>query len=365
MGGGGESSGRRAAVIRSSCARASIIIECAIDAHGVFQLIIQGKRVMDGLRVGFGGWLTAAALVLGAAAAQAAAAPVKEQAPGYYRTMLGDWEVTSLSDGTFPMPVDKLLVNVTPPALDAALERSFLKNPVEASVNGFLVNTGGKLVLIDTGAGVFFGPSVGKLAANLRAAGYRPEQVDDIYITHMHGDHVGGLIADGRRVFPNAVVHASKPEADYWLSKAAMDAAPAEAKGGFQQAMSALQPYVAAGKFKTFEGETELLPGLRAIPNHGHTPGHTIYVASHQGQSVVFWGDLMHVAAVQFADPAVAIRYDFDPVMAVAQRKKVFADVAAQRSWVAGAHLSFPGIGHLRQAGGGYEFVPANYSSLH
>ena len=147
--------------------------------------------------------------------ALAGAPQLKTQAPGWYRMMLGDFEVTSLNDGTFPLDVTKVLGNVTPKQLDDDLSRSFLTNPVEESVNGFLINTGTKLVLVDTGAGTFFGPTVGKLVTNLEASGYRPDQVDEIYITHMHLDHVGGLIQDGKMVFPNAVLRASQQEADY------------------------------------------------------------------------------------------------------------------------------------------------------
>jgi glyoxylase-like metal-dependent hydrolase (beta-lactamase superfamily II) len=118
------------------------------------------------------------------------------------------------------------------------------------------------------------------------------------------------------------------------------------------------------GKFKAFDGDSELVPGVRAVASHGHTAGHTLYVIESQGQKLAVWGDLMHVAAVQFAHPEVTIQYDTDPDMAAAQRKKVFADASQRGYWVAGAHLSFPGIGHLRSAGSGYAFVPANYSAL-
>jgi glyoxylase-like metal-dependent hydrolase (beta-lactamase superfamily II) len=187
--------------------------------------------------------------------------------------------------------------------------------------------------------------------------------VDEIYITHMHGDHVGGLAVDGKLVYPNATVRADQQEADFWLSKAHMDAAPAERKEGYQGAMSMLNPYVAAGKFKPFSGDTELVPGIRAVPTPGHTAGHTRYVVESKGQRLVLWGDLMHVAAVQFPDPSVTIHFDTDSVMAATQRKKVFADAAEHGSWVAGAHLSFPGIGHLRAADSGYIYAPANYGA--
>ena len=308
--------------------------------------------------------VTLIAALLFSAALEAAAPQQKTQAPGYHRMILGDTEITTLSDGTFPMEADKLLTGIAPKQLDAALARSFLKSPIETSVDAFLVNTGSKLVLVDTGAGVLFGPTLGKLLGNLKASGYRPEQIDEIYITHMHGDHIGGLLLDGKIAFPNAVVRAAQQEADFWLSKTNMDAAPKDRKDAYQAAMNMLNPYIAAGKFKPFNGDTELVPGVRAVAAPGHTPGHTLYVVESKGQKLVLWGDLMHVAAVQFPNPAVTIRFDTDSVMAAAQRKKVFADAAAHGDWVAAAHLPFPGIGHLRAAGSGYVFVPVNYSAL-
>jgi glyoxylase-like metal-dependent hydrolase (beta-lactamase superfamily II) len=183
-------------------------------------------------------------------AAHASAPQVKTQAPGYYRMMLGDFEVTALSDGTVALPVSKLLGNTTPDKVEKALTHSYLKDPVETSVNGYLVNTGSKLVLIDTGAGTLFGSTLGNLITNLKASGYQPEQVDEIYITHMHPDHVGGLMIGDKLAFPNATVRADQREADFWLSQAHMDAAPKEAKNSYQGAMTSLNPYVAAGKFK-------------------------------------------------------------------------------------------------------------------
>jgi glyoxylase-like metal-dependent hydrolase (beta-lactamase superfamily II) len=297
-------------------------------------------------------------------AAIAGAPQVKTQAPGYYRMMLGDFEVTALSDGTVGLPVSKLLTNTTPAKVEKALARAYLKEPVDTSVNGYLVNTGSKLVLIDTGAAGLFGPTLGNLLVNLKAAGYQPEQVDEIYITHMHPDHVGGLMAGDKLAFPNAVVRADKRDADFWLSQANLDAAPKDAKGFFQGAMASLNPYAAAGKFKPFDGDTELVPGIKAGASHGHTAGHSTYIVESNGQKLVLWGDLMHVAAVQFADPSVTIQFDTDSKAAAVQRKKAYADAAKQGYWVAAAHLAFPGVGHLRAEGKGYVFVPANYSSM-
>lgn len=282
--------------------------------------------------------------------------------PGWYRVMLGDFEVTALSDGTVALPVEKLLTNTTSAKVEAALKNAHLKTPVETSVNGFLINTGSKLVLIDTGAGSLFGPTLGKLVANLKASGYKPEQVDEIYITHMHPDHVGGLVANGKVVFPNATVRAAKAEGDQWLTQANMDKAPAEAKDFFKGAMASLNPYVKARKYKPIDADGELVPGIRAIAAVGHTPGHTIYEITSKDQKLVVWGDLMHVAAVQFAEPSVTMAFDTDSTKAAQARKNAFSDAAKQGYLVGIAHVSFPGIGRLRGAGAGYEWAPLNFS---
>ena len=303
-------------------------------------------------------------LLLGFAFIAGATAPqLKTSAPGYYRMMLGDFEVTALSDGTVDLPMGELL-NLTSERIRSALAKQYLKDPVEVSVNAYLINTGSKLVLIDAGAGTFFGPTVGKLMANLRASGYQPEQVDEIYVTHMHADHVGGLVAGNQMAFPNAVVRADQREADMWLSKSKMETAPNDAKQVFEGAMASVNPYVAAGKFKPFNGNTELAPGIQAIATYGHTPGHTIYAVESKGERLVLWGDLMHSAAVQFPDPTVTIKFDTDTKAAAAQRKAQYADAAKRGYWVAAAHLPFPGIGHLRADGKGYDWIPANYTAL-
>jgi len=127
--------------------------------------------------------------------------------------------------------------------------------------------------------------------------------------------------------------------------------------------MASLNPYIAAGKFKPFDGETELAPGIRALPSPGHTPGHTIYAVESQGNRLVVWGDLMHVAAVQFPQPSATMQFDVDSKAAAPQRQKNYADAAKKGYYVAIAHVAFPGIGKLRADGRGYVWVPANYSS--
>jgi glyoxylase-like metal-dependent hydrolase (beta-lactamase superfamily II) len=302
--------------------------------------------------------------LLFAAAVHAAAPQQKAQAPGYYRMMLGDFEITALSDGTLNLRPKELLTNTTQAQVGNLLQRSFEPDAVPTSVNAYLINTGDKLVLVDTGAGKLFGPTLGNLMANLAAAGYKPDQVDAVLITHMHPDHVGGLVSDAKLAFPNATVHADQADADFWLSQTRLAAAPDTMKAFFEGAMASVNPYVSGAKFKGFKGSTEIFPGIRAVATPGHTPGHTIYALESKGQKLVLWGDLMHVAAVQFVEPGVTIAFDTDSAAAAAQRIKAYADAAQGRYLVAGAHLPFPGIGHIRAEAKGYAWVPIDYDVI-
>lgn len=305
-----------------------------------------------------------AALIAVAASTFAAGPMVKTQAPGYYRIMLGDFEVTAISDGTVKLPMKDLL-NAPAAKVDAALKKNFISYPVETSVNAYLINTGSKLVLVDTGAAGLFGPTLGNLMANLKASGYQPEQVDEIYITHMHPDHVGGLMNGTAMAFPNATLRIDKADADFWLSEAKMKAAPKDSQGFFQGAMASVNPYVAAGKLKTFEGGTELVPGIKAMATHGHTAGHSVYAVESKGQKLMLWGDLMHVAAVQFDDPSVTIKFDTETKAAARERIKAYADAAKNGYLVGSSHIAFPGLGHVRKASGkSFTWVPMNYTSL-
>ena len=305
-----------------------------------------------------------AASTLPSADTHAAAPMVKKSAPGYYRIMLGDFEVTALSDGTVALPVDKLLTNTTPEKVAKALTKYYLKSPVETSVNTYLINTGTKLVMIDAGAANLFGPTLGNLLTNLKASGYEPEQIDEIYITHMHGDHVGGLMSGDKLAFPNAIVRGDQHDADFWLSEANMNKAAEGDKGGFKGAMASINPYIKAGKYKPFSGNTELVPGVKALVRKGHTPGHATYVVESKGERLELWGDLMHVAAVQFDNPSVTIKFDSDSKAAAEQRKKAFAAAASEGTLVGATHLSFPGLGRLRASGSGYIWVPVNYTTI-
>lgn len=305
----------------------------------------------------------ALAQLAGSGAALAAAPMAKTSAPGYFRMMLGQFEVTALSDGTVDLPVDTLLTH--PPAkTKAALAKAFLATPLETSVTAYLVNTGSKLVLIDTGAAGLFGPTLGKLLVNLKASGYDAGQIDEVYLTHFHPDHSGGLIVDGQRAFPNAVVRADQRESAYWLSDEQMKQAPASAQASFAGARAALAPYLAADRFRPFSGNAELVPGIRSVTTYGHTQGHISYLVASEGQKLWIAGDLIHVAAVQLPSPGVTIGFDLDQKAAAATRAQVFAQLAQDGTLVGASHIQFPGLGHLQRDGKQYQWLPVNYTRM-
>lgn len=282
----------------------------------------------------------------------------KSQA-GYYRVKIGDVNVTALSDGT--LLLDPAFLRGDRKKIDVLLAKNFVKPPIDGSVNAFLIEAGPKLILVDAGTGTLFGPAANKLPASLRAAGYQPEQITDVLITHIHTDHSGGLLVDGKMVYLNAVIHVEKRELDYWLDPQQKEKARPEQKRFFVEAEETMRPFLLANKVKPFSGAMELFPGIRSIPAYGHTPGHTFYSLESKGEKIVFWGDILHAAQVQFESPSVTILFDADPAAAAAARKKAFADAADSSYYVAPAHMSFPGIGRLRKEGSTYRWYPILY----
>jgi glyoxylase-like metal-dependent hydrolase (beta-lactamase superfamily II) len=293
-------------------------------------------------------------------AALAAAPQVKTQ-PGYYRVMVGSIEVTALSDGTLNLQPEKLLSGRTAEQIAADLAAAHISQPVVTSMNAYLVNTGSKLVLIDSGGGSRMGADGARLLQSLKNAGYTPEQVDEIYVTHLHGDHIGGLSANGQRNFPNAVLRLAKAEAGFWLDEATAAAAPEANRGSFKNAVDAVAPYRSAGKLQTFDGTGELVPGIRSIAVVGHTIGHSNYLIESEGKKLQIIGDLIHVGAVQFPHPEVVISFDRDSKQAAADRRQVFDQAAKDGTLIGAAHLSFPGLGYINAEGSGYRWLPVNY----
>jgi glyoxylase-like metal-dependent hydrolase (beta-lactamase superfamily II) len=316
-----------------------------------------------------GAAMAAMGSVLGHTALPAIAAgvpKVSRQSPGYFRMMLGEIEVTAVYDGGVVIP-PKILHGASPQELATLLEDACIDPNVGSptAINAFLVNTGRNLLLVDTGAGSYFGDKAGMLAGNIHAAGYDPKQVDTVLLTHLHSDHALGLVdAAGKPLFSEARIRVRKDEAAYWLDDALLAKAPKRQ----QQFLTALHlapaPYVTAGTFTPFASGEAPAPGVEAESFPGHTPGHCGYRIRSQGESLLFWGDIVHCQAAQFPHPEVSIDFDVDQAAAVATRKPLMASLAAEGNWVAGAHLPFPGIGHIKAAGSGHVWWPAAYAAL-
>jgi glyoxylase-like metal-dependent hydrolase (beta-lactamase superfamily II) len=284
-----------------------------------------------------------------------------QRAPGFYRFRLGDFRVTVLSDGIAVRDLSKIMSK--PAVVREAYAASHQPLPVALSINCYLIDTGAQQILVDTGAGEIFGRSAGYLVENLRAAGYDPEDIDNVLLTHIHADHSGGLSVGGKLVFPNALVYVDQRDPALWLSQDASARAPRAWHTTFTQSHQTMDPVVRAGKLRRFNGGNELFPGIRSVPEYGHTPGHSGYLVKSRGQRLLVWGDVVHSAEVQFKHPIVTIAYDVDPAEAVRSRRRALREAAQQGYLVGGAHLSFPGLGHVRLDSCGYAWAPIPYGA--
>ncbi len=304
-----------------------------------------------------------ASFVAGPNAALDAAPQHRDQVPGFYRLKVGDLEVTALFDGTAGF--DPHWLNGTKATMDG-VAKALYEDPhmLEVADTGFLVNTGKQLILVDAGAGTWWGgAALGRLAGNLRSAGYTPEEVNIVLITHLHSDHVGGLTTqDGKRVFPNADVYVAKAESDFWLSPEIAAKAPKDAQPFFQSAQGIAAPYIKTGKWHTFTGSEPIVDGMQFVPLAGHTPGHTGYEFSSKGQKILFLGDIVHALRVQLQHPEVTAIFDIDQTAAAATRQQLLPRLASEDIVIAGPHMNFPALGRLRKEGSGYSWAPVVFT---
>lgn len=328
----------------------------------MFSLASSRRRLPAALRL----------LLVAAATTWAVAAPAQPsaQVPGYYRQAIGDLRVTALFDGVVPLPRAQL-TGIAPAQVDALLADRHVpegEKGLQTAVNAYLVERGGLRVLVDAGTAQCFGEGLGQVLANLRASGFRPEDVDAVLMTHAHPDHLCGVLdAQGAVAYPKATLWLAREEAAHWEDRASEAATPESLRFLFGMARRAIAPYAAAGRLRRF-GPGEALPaGFTALASHGHTPGHTSFLADggkDGAQKLLVWGDVLHYHAVQFARPDASFEADTDRPQAIASRRGLL-ERATREGWcVAGAHLPFPGLGHVRREGPAFAWVPAEFSPL-
>jgi glyoxylase-like metal-dependent hydrolase (beta-lactamase superfamily II) len=265
---------------------------------------------------------------------------------------IGDIEVTTVSDGVLAAPLDVVL------GMDKAeVERlSGRKDAINISVNAFLLRRNGKWALVDAGSGNTMGPTLGKLPDNLRALGVAPEEIETIFLTHLHPDHSNGLVDDaGHAVYPNAEIVLHETEAGFWLDRDPSSGESERVRRNIAKAAVTTAPY--RQRMRTVR-EGEAMPGISALRLAGHTPGHTGWLIQSGKEGLLIWGDVVHLASIQIAHPDTPLVYDVDPQAACATRKRMFDRVAADNLKVGGMHLDFPGFGHVVRKGAGYAFEP-------
>ncbi|MDH4439793.1 MAG: MBL fold metallo-hydrolase [Rhizobium sp.] len=308
--------------------------------------------------------LTGAAAGLGAALSTTAfaAAPLSGvQAPGFYRRKVGSLEITALLDGYAPLSVDNFS-GTDKADLVGILKQAGLSESLPTSVNAFVINSGDKTYLVDTGIGAnqMFGPTLGNTIANLKAAGITPDQIDAVILTHTHPDHADGLIsAEGAALFPNAELVLHEKEAGFWLDDGALSKAPDGLKPMFDLARKALKPYEARTRLAK---DGEIFPGIEMMLSAGHTPGHSILRVASGADQLLIVGDTVHNAAIHAVKPDTAFAFDMDPAEAAANRRRIFDMVSADNMLIAATHIAFPSFGRIFVDGDHYRFQPADYA---
>jgi glyoxylase-like metal-dependent hydrolase (beta-lactamase superfamily II) len=249
------------------------------------------------------------------------------------RKKIGDIAVTAVSDGVLSTSLDVVIGLERAEAERLAGKKA--GEPVEIAVNAFLLELDGVRALIDTGAGNTMGPTLGKLADNLRAAGTPPERIDTILLTHLHSDHSNGLVDDdGRAIYPNAQLVMHEAEAAFWLDRDEASGADERIRRNIAKARVTTGPY--RKRMRTVR-DGEALPGVSAMLLAGHTPGHTGWLIRSRNQSLLVWGDIIHLASIQVPRPDAALVFDVDPQAASATRRRLFDHAAADKLTVAGA----------------------------
>lgn len=280
--------------------------------------------------------------------------------PGFNRFMLGDFEFTTILDGLRPGkgPHPTFGANQPAEAVVDLMKANLL--PADQMVNNFsptLVNTGKELILFDTGFGQGGRENgLGQLAARMEASGYKPEQVTTVVLTHMHGDHIGGLLEDGKPAFANARHVFGKIEYDFWTAPERMSG-PTE--GNAKAVAANVVPL--ADKATYIAADDEVASGIRAMAAYGHTPGHLIFMFESAGKQLVLTADSANHYVASLQQPDWQVAFDTDKAMGAATRHKVFDMIATDRLPFIGHHMPFPAVGYVEKIATGYRYIPETY----
>ncbi len=316
------------------------------------------RAVLSGLAAAAASGLAQPALAIGPMA--------NVQVPAAYRFKLGGFECTVVSDGPLKLGTftAEMFKGITQERIDEILAANFLdKSNFTVDQNALVVNTGGKLVLIDTGMGFrkVYGPRTGHLLSNLRAVGIDPASIDIVALSHGHPDHVWGLVGeDGKPNFPNAQIYITQADLEYWTDEAKLsDPALGHYIGPIRDALLPFRDRMVFLK----DGQ-ELVPGVQALSTPGHTVGHTSFVISSQGSSLVNIADLGHQPALQMQNPRAEFARDTDPKQGATTRVRVFDMVAAQKIPIIAYHFPWPGIGHVAKRGDRYHYVAVEMQTV-
>jgi glyoxylase-like metal-dependent hydrolase (beta-lactamase superfamily II) len=308
-----------------------------------------------------------AATALPLNSAIAAAPPAGKQNAGYYRYKVGSFECTQVADGLaqFPMP-EGFIKNASKDEVNKALAAAYLPtDKMTVPFNPMVVNTGSKLMVIDTG----YGPEVftqskgarGQFLTNLVAAGVDPKAVDTVIISHFHPDHINGLVnGAGGSAFPNAEIKVPAQEAAFWMDDGNMNKAQGGLLGAFKntrRVMGAVQKQITK-----YEWNKEVAPGITAIPTVGHTPGHTSFVISSGNGKLLVQSDVTNNPLLFLRHPGWHVAYDMDGAKAEETRRKFYDMASVEKTLIAGFHFPFPSLGHVEKRGKDYDLVPITWT---
>lgn len=313
----------------------------------------------------FGGALALGAPILNARVAIAQETGTSNTVlPTFYDRTVGDLRVTVLLDGFFDLG-RPLITNATAEQIDAGMTNAYLDTgeQIRLPISIHLVHGADGITMIDAGSGSAFGPTAGRVAAALNTMGIGTDDITRIILTHMHPDHIGGLLSsDGKAVFGSASLHVHEADLKFWSDEAIAASVPDDSKPFFALARSVSAAY--GERITPFVGSADLGGGLSVVEAFGHTPGHSAVRVSGGTDQLLVLGDAAAVAAVQFQNPDAGIAFDADGAQAAVTRKAIFDMVSTDRIAVAATHLPFPGVGHVEKTDSAYAWVPEHWQVM-